>query len=60
LNKENKSKLEALLEKVADEWDLEIYCLDIQTNKNPIVIEITIKKTKSLILFMLIMQMLDM
>jgi len=45
LNKENKSKLEALLEKVANERDLEIYGLNIQTNQNPIVIEIIIKKT---------------
>jgi len=45
LNKENKSELEALLEKVADERELEICGLNIQTNKNPIVIEITIKKT---------------
>jgi len=43
LNKENKSKLEALLEKVANEQDLEIYGLNIQTNQNPIVIEIIIK-----------------
>ena len=45
MNKENKSKLEALLEKVANERDLEICGLNLQTNKNPIVIEITIKKT---------------
>jgi len=45
LNKENKSKLETLLEKVAYEWDLEIYDLNIKTNHNPIVIEIIIKKT---------------
>jgi len=45
LNKENKSKLETLLEKVANERDLEICGLNIQTNQNPIVIEITIKKT---------------
>jgi len=45
LNKENKSKLEALLEKVANERDLEICGLNTQTNQNPIVIEITIKKT---------------
>ncbi len=45
MNKENKSKLEALLEKVANQWELEIYDLNIQTNQNPIVIEITIKKT---------------
>jgi len=45
LNKENKSKLEALLEKVANERDLEICGLSIQTNQNPIVIEITIRKT---------------
>ena len=45
MNKENKSKLEFLLEKVANERDLEIYSLNIQTNQNPIVIEITIRKT---------------
>ena len=45
LNKENKSKLEALLEKVASEGDLEIYGLNIKTNQNPIVIEIIIRKT---------------
>jgi len=45
LNKENKSKLEDLLEKVANEGDLEICGLDIHTNQNPIVIEIFIKKT---------------
>jgi len=45
LNKENKIKLEALLDKVANERDLEIYDLNIQTNQNPIVIEIIIKKT---------------
>jgi ribosome maturation factor RimP len=45
LNKENKSKLEALLKKVADESDLEICGLNIKTSQNPIVIEITIQKT---------------
>ena len=45
MNKENKSKLEALLEKVANERDLEICGFNIQNNQNPIVIEITIKKT---------------
>jgi len=45
LNKENKSKLELLLKKVASKWKLEIYSLKIKTNQNPIVIEITIKKT---------------
>jgi len=45
LNKENKSKLEALLEKVANKQDLEFCGLNIQTNQNPIVIEITIRKT---------------
>jgi len=44
LNKENKSKLEALLAKVANERDLEIYGLNVKTNLNPIVIEIVIKK----------------
>jgi len=45
LNKENKSKLEVLLEKVANEQDLQICSLNIQTNQNPIVMQITIKKT---------------
>ena len=45
MNKENKIKLEALLEKIANERNLEIYGLNIQTNQNPIVIEIIIKKT---------------
>jgi len=45
LNKENKSKLKTLLEKVAYERDLEIYDLNIQTNQNPIVIKIIIRKT---------------
>ena len=44
MNKEIKSKLEGLLKKVANERDLEIYDLNIQTNQNPIVIEIVIKK----------------
>jgi len=45
LNKENKSKLETLLKKVANEWDLKICSLNIQTNQNPIVVKIIIKKT---------------
>ena len=45
MNKENKNKLENLLRKVAKVWDFEICSLKIQTNLNPIVIEITIKKT---------------
>ncbi len=45
MNKENKSKLEALLERAANERDLEICGLNIQTNQNPIVIEIIIRKT---------------
>ena len=45
MNKENKSKLEKLLENVANKQDLEIYSLNIQTNQNPTVIEIIIKKT---------------
>ena len=36
---------EALLEKVANEKDLQIYDLNIQTSQNPIVIQITIRKT---------------
>ena len=45
MNKENKSKLETLLKNVAHERDLEIYGLNIKTSQNPIVIEITIRKT---------------
>ena len=45
MNKETKSKLENLLKKVANAWDLEICSLNIRTNQNPIVIEIIIKKT---------------
>jgi len=45
LNKENKSKIEKLLENVAYKQDLEIYSLNIQTNQNPIVINITIRIT---------------
>ena len=45
MNKEKKDSLEKLLKKVADEWDFQIYNLNLKTNHNPIVIEITIKKT---------------
>jgi len=45
LNKENKNKLEIILQKVAKEYDFEICSLDIQTNQNPIILKITIKKT---------------
>ncbi len=45
MNKENKSKLEILLKKLANKWNFEICSLNIKTNRNPIVIEITIKKT---------------
>ena len=45
MNKENKTKLEYLIEKVASERDLEICGLNIQTSQNPIVIGITIRKT---------------
>ena len=45
LNKEKKSSLEKLLKKVASEWNFQIYSLNLKTNHNPIVIEITIKKT---------------
>ena len=43
--KKKKSSLEKLLKKVANEWNYEIYSLNLKTNHNPIVIEITIKKT---------------
>ena len=45
MNKENKLKLESALKRIANEQDLEIYGLNIQSNQNPIVIEIFIKKT---------------
>ena len=45
MNKEKKSKLETLLKKVAKRLDFEICNLIIKTNKNPIVLEIIIKKT---------------
>ena len=45
MNKENKIKLETLLKKVANVWDLEICSLTVQTNQNPNLIEIIIKKT---------------
>ena len=45
MNLENKNKLEVLLKKVADEWNFEICSLKIQTNQNPIIIEVIIKKT---------------
>ena len=44
MNKEKKSKLEALLRKVANKWNFEISILNIKTNQNPIVVEIFIKK----------------
>ena len=45
MNKENKNKLEIILQKVAKEYDFEICSLDIKTNQNPIILQITIKKT---------------
>ena len=45
MNKENKLKLENLLKKTANLWDFKLCSLNIQTNQNPIVIEITIRKT---------------
>ena len=45
MNKANKSKLEFLLKKVASVFNFEINSLNIRTDQNPIVIEITINKT---------------
>ena len=45
MNKENKSRLEILLKKVANSRNFEICNLNVKTNQNPIVIEIIIKKT---------------
>ena len=45
MNKEKKNNLEILLKKVARPWGFEICSLKIQTNQNPIIIEVIIKKT---------------
>ena len=45
MDKESKIKLEILLQRLANEWNLEICSLNTLTNHNPIVIEIIIKKT---------------
>ena len=45
MNKENKVKLESILQEVADEWNFEICSLQIRTNQNPIILEVIIKKT---------------
>ena len=45
MNKDNKIKLEILLKKIAHQWDIEICSLNIQTNQNPFLIKIIIKKT---------------
>ena len=45
MNKENKIKLETILKKVANIFNYEICSLNIQTNQNPIILKITIKKT---------------
>ena len=45
MNKEKKNSLERLLRKVSNKWGVEICSLNLQTNRNPIVIEIFIKKT---------------
>jgi len=45
LNKENKIKLEDILNDLANKWDCEVCSLNIQTNQKPIVIEIILKKT---------------
>ena len=43
MDKENATRLESLLQKVANLSDLEICSLKIQTNQSPIVIKIIIK-----------------
>ena len=45
MNKEKKNNLERILRKVANVWGFEIYSVNLRTNRNPIVIEIIIKKT---------------
>ena len=45
MDKESKSTLETLLKSEAMQYDLEIYNLNLLTNKNPIIIQITIGKS---------------
>ena len=45
MNKEKINSLESVIKKVANLWDLEICNLKFQTNQNPTLIEIIIKKT---------------
>ncbi len=45
MNKEKKIRLEKLLEKVANVLDFKICSVNLQTNQNPIVIKVIIKKT---------------
>ena len=45
MNKENKIRLKTILSKVARMLDFEVCSLNLKTNRNPIVIEIIIKKT---------------
>ena len=45
MDKENKTKLETLLKKVANVWNFKICNLKVKTNQNPIIVEITIKKS---------------
>ena len=45
MDKESKSTLEMLLKGVAKQYDLEIYNLNLLTNNNPIIIQITIGKS---------------
>ena len=45
MDKENQKKLEILLKKIANEYELEICSLKIKTNQNPTIVQITIQKT---------------
>ena len=45
MDKNTKDKLEILLEKVAKEYNFEIYSFLIKTNQRPIILEITIKNS---------------
>ena len=45
MNKEIKTKLENLLQEVSNEYNFEVDSLNIKTNQNPIILQITIKKT---------------
>ena len=47
MDKESINHLKSLLQKVAKEFNLEIYSLNLLTNQNPIIVKIIISKTNN-------------